>query len=292
MADIASRIEWQSPSQQGGAFFDYESIDDVDFAVPGLSQHTALFGRGRMHALFHNKESEVLVVSLHGALDRSKYAVPRFERFRTLSDTPYSTLYLSDPALALSPLLRLAWYVGYDEQDTVRACVSWIQRAALACRGQRILVTGSSGGGFGALQITSLIRDSLALVFQPQTVISRYYSGYVDEFARQCFPKLGASWENALGARVSALGLGNVPRPQQIRYVQNRNDLSHYRRHFEPFLQAQGVEMLPGSSTLKAGNLSVSLYDGPNGHKVPSKELFTQELGLAVAWLSKQEAST
>jgi len=237
-------------------------------------------GRGRVDALFDNKGGDVLIVSLHGALDRAKYRAPRFERYRSLKDSGYSVLYLSDPALALAPDLSLAWYVGYDGQDSVEACLEWIRRAADAIGAARIVVAGSSGGGFAALQITRHLPGSTALVFQPQTVLSKYYSSYVSAFAQERFPALGPNWEGRLGHRVSAVEAYREPGRNFVRYVQNRNDQSHYSRHYKPFIQARGLEA--GREYPIGAPISVRLYDGPKGHKVPSKELFAEELEAAV----------
>lgn len=273
-------------AQYGATLRSHDRVTQADFQAAGLSQHTAPLGRGRMDALFHNKESEVLVVSLHGALDREKYTAPRFERFRTLSDLPFSVLYLSDPALALDPLLSLSWYVGYDEENTVDACVEWIRRAAAASGAKRILLAGSSGGGFGALQMARQLEDAMALVFQPQTVISSYYDAYVSRFAGLCFPTLGPGWEEELGPRASAIEAYRGEGFQRIRYVQNRNDRSHYLRHFKPFIKALGIDL--ESSAAQDTGVSVRLYDGPRGHKVPSPELFLEELNTALADLMRQ----
>lgn len=273
-------------AQYGATLCSYGLIDEADFSRTGLSQHTSPLGRGRMDALFDNKQSDVLVVSLHGALDREKYTAPRFERFRTLHDLQFSALYLSDPALSLDPRLSLSWYVGFDGENTVDACLDWIRRAAAASGAKRIVLVGSSGGGYGALQMTRLLENSMALVFQPQTVISRYYESYVSAFANVCFPQMGDGWEEELGPRVSAVDAYREPGYQRIRYVQNRNDRAHYLRHFKPFIEALGVEA--DSSALQNDGVSIRLYDGPKGHKVPSPELFLEELNTAVANLIRQ----
>lgn len=273
-------------AQYGATLCSYGQIGQADFSLTGLSQHTSPLGRGRLDALFDNKQSDVLVVSLHGALDRGKYTAPRFERFRTMRDLPFSALYLSDPALSLDPGLSLSWYVGYDGVNTVDACLDWIRRAAADSGAKGIVLVGSSGGGYGALQMTHLLEDSLALVFQPQTVISRYYESYVSNFANVCFPQMGDGWEEELGPRVSAIEAYREPGFRRIRYVQNRNDRLHYLRHFKPFIEDLGIDA--DSTAWQYEGVSVRLYDGPKGHKVPSPELFLEELNAAVANVIRQ----
>lgn len=259
-------------------FFEYKDKNEADFDVSGLSQHRAPFGRGRMDALFDNKQSDVLVVSLHGALERDKYTTPRFERYRSIQESDYSALYLADPALNLADDLMLGWYVGYDDCDSVRALAEWIKMAAKASGASRVVLAGSSGGGYAALQMAPHIDGSTALVFQPQTVISQYYKTHVDKFRRLCFPDLGEAWEQRLGHRVSAIAAQSRVSNSSVRYVQNRNDKSHYERHFKPFVKSLNVDVKD-----TAGRVTVRLYDGPEGHKVPSKELFMEELVATVA---------
>lgn len=118
----------------------------------GVSKYAApVRNNGTLRALFLvNKATDTLVVALHGATNRAKKELPRFEWFRTLRSEPVSSLYFSDPALELEATLELAWYTGRLEFDMHAALAEWIRRAAGAIGASRIVILGSSGGGFFA----------------------------------------------------------------------------------------------------------------------------------------------
>lgn len=136
-------------------------------------RHT-LPGGQHLDALLVNKESDTMVVAFHGALDRKTHAIPRFERLRTLNELPVSTLYVGDPTLWMGEHLRLSWYVGWLEFDAQRVIAEWAVAAALRVGASHVIFTGSSGGGFAALQVSALVPGSMALPFNPQTMVYQY----------------------------------------------------------------------------------------------------------------------
>lgn len=77
-----------------------------------------------------NKETDVLVVRLHGALDRRKYTLPRFERMRTIISNDVSSMYFADPALTREENIQLAWYTGWDRFDAQQSVADWSVTAA------------------------------------------------------------------------------------------------------------------------------------------------------------------
>lgn len=115
-----------------------------------------------LDAFLINKQSQVLIVALHGATDRSK-KLPRFEWMRTLRELEYSSLYFSDPCLELDEKLQLSWYTGWNEFDLYPLLAQWITKAASTVKATKILILGSSGGGLASLQISTLIPGSVAL---------------------------------------------------------------------------------------------------------------------------------
>src|SRR5699024_8382265 len=120
-----------------------------------------------------NQGSDVLVVALHGATTRDK-ELPRFEFFRTLRKTEFSSMYFTDPALYLDERIELAWYTGWLEFDFNEVLAPWVQRAAAAVGASKIVFLGSSGGGFGALQVSTRIPGRMAVPVIPQTSIANY----------------------------------------------------------------------------------------------------------------------
>ena len=63
--------------------------------------------------------------------------------------------------------MALAWYIGNSEQDFTSDVADLIKDIAAAAGYERILLTGSSGGGFAALAISRQIAGSAAVCLSP-----------------------------------------------------------------------------------------------------------------------------
>lgn len=116
---------------------------------------------------------DTLIVSLHGYTDRKKYIPPRFERLASLSTLERHGLYLADPTIRLSPKLSLGWYVGDETYDPTPDLADLINSIARHLEVERVLLTGSSGGGFASMALAPRVENATALVFSPQTRIRR-----------------------------------------------------------------------------------------------------------------------
>ncbi len=280
---------------QGEATAPYESIPPHDFAGFHATAAAAdigerlrfrddLRGRGILDAAMIRKDSDTLVVTFHGALDRAKYAIPRFERVRTTEPFGTSCLYWADPSLWLDQGLSLSWYTGRGDFDLFPLIADRSRAAADALGAKRIVFTGSSGGGFAALQTSALVPGSTALVFNPQSAISRYWKTVQREYLRLCQPQIlaeldgeleaGEDWSAEHGDRFSAVRRYSAPTKNHVFYWTNVNDW-HHVKHFRPFRDA----------VKRAGSdrLTVRTYEGAKGHQTPSSALFTEAMTECLA---------
>lgn len=275
---------------EGGLNAPIRIVDQVSQFIPdptkGVSRYSCPLGRSSsLEALLVNKGSDVLVVSFHGALDRQRFTLPRFERLNSLKAYDVSSLYFADPALYLDSTLELAWFTGWGRFDLYPPLASWTVAAANAAGAHRIILTGSSGGGFAALQVSSLIPNSLAIPFNPQTAISaylangvmrgpqrKYVSVVMPEVAPSGFDRLApeVDWAKPLGARLSTLERYSRPRSNHVLYATNVNDF-HHRDHFLPFVEAAAL----GRNIRR---LEIYEYDGPVGHTPPAPNVFDDAL--------------
>lgn len=262
---------------------------------PGVTKYRARLPRNKhLDALLINQQSDVLVVAFHGATNRDTKTLPRFEWMRTLRGTEYSSMYFSDPCLELDRTLPLAWYTGWKDFDLYPVIASWITTAAEAIGAKRIVLLGSSGGGFAALQISAHIPDSLALAFNCQTRVSKYRAsgikyGHQRAYLKVIMPHLlpdtkledlapGFDWAEPMGERLSAIDRYQQPQPNHVRYVQNMNDHHHVEDHYRPFRNA--VEFGPN-----AGRVQFFEYEGKELHVPPTPRVFREHLNQAVDWL-------
>jgi hypothetical protein len=130
----------------------------------------------RFPALYYaGKEQQRLFVMLSAAIDRTKHSLPVFNRltWAEAGKFPGHVLCVADPTLELHDAMKLGWYLGTGEHDATEE-LSWFIRdfaAALGIPDGRIVIWGSSGGGFGALALASRIEKATAVAVNAQTDI-------------------------------------------------------------------------------------------------------------------------
>ena len=261
----------------------------------GVTKYQAPLGNGaNLKALLVNKNTDTLIVCLHGATTRDKQ-LPRFEWLRTFRKLDYSSLYFSDPCLELDEKVELAWYTGWKDLDLYPIIAEWVEQTARAIGATKILIFGSSGGGLAALQISTCLPGSMAFPHSCQTSISNYkvlgtrYSAQ-RSYLRAVMPHLKPKaqlhelpedfdWAEPMGDRLSAIKRYQNAQPNYVYYLQNKHDYTHMEQHYEPFREA--VESSPNKDRVK-----FVLYDGPENHNPPTQPVLHEHLGYALDWLN------
>jgi hypothetical protein len=225
------------------------------------STHVLELGPLALPMLFHRGESDALVVVLHGALNRVKTALPRFERVRSLTGIGANVLSIGDPTLDLDPSLSLGWYLGTRNVDLHEIIARSVGRVAEQTASRRVILLGSSGGGFAALQLKAFLPDATAVVMNPQTDVSQYHA----RFSRRALDAIfgeGADSDAVLRPRISVIDrYSTVDRVGRIRYLMNRGDVHHVETHARPLWAA----MEDGKA-----DLEVTWLDLGNGHVSPN----------------------
>lgn len=273
----------------------HEVADPSSFApvrelVAARYRHT--FGGDRhFDALLVNKGTEVLIVTFHGALDRTRYTLPRFERLATTGEFGQSMMFFSDPTLWADPTFQLGWYTGWKNQEVQPLVAEWAITAAHAVGASRIIFTGSSGGGFAALQVSALVPGSVCLAFNPSTSIHGYLSGGTSTgtqrtYVKVLYPELAGGnvwamdftddWAAGLGDRMSVRKRYATPRENYVMYADNPNDWHH-----DVDLPAL-TDVMAAAGT--ADRLRVHTYEGPTGHVPPNPRQFREAMEEALAW--------
>lgn len=244
-----------------------------------------------LQALGLNLGSDTLVVSFHGALNRDKYQLPRFERFASLCKLKVNSLLFADPTLELSRDLQLGWYVGWKGASIYDSIAA--QAAAIARKfgHRRLIFSGSSGGGYAALQVSARVSGSVALAFNPQTHIHGYHDDGNPEthaaerkFIEVAYPDAAPDgiwsinfekdWTRDLGSEYSVLRKYNTPISNSVVYMNNVNDW-HVEQHFRPFVETMQIS---GCSS----RLTEVRYESAPGHRPPTFEEFAMGVGRAI----------
>lgn len=258
---------------------------------PGaLRYEVSLEERATAEMLLINKSSHTLVVALHGMMVPGHHHLPRFEWLRTLQENDYSCLYLSDPTLQADDQLHLGWYLGWEDLDLYPVVARIIRQVAINIGADRIVLAGSSGGGYASLQISSLIPGSIAVAFNAQTDIAKYHWKHQYRFISRVMPHLllrgkqRKGWARALGMRSSALTRYKYARQNHILCVQNTNDPHHLHEHFEPFKAL--IERSPNRD-----RAVFDTYEGPEAHEPPSRGRFRSTIDQAVKILMESQGA-
>lgn len=273
-----------------------ESIESFDPPSSlGASRHQYNYSDTlHLHSLLVNKGSDTLVVSLHGALDREKYLLPRFERLSSIIEYDVNSMYFSDPIMGIDDHIQLSWFTGWAGVDLQGDIAKWIVKAAEATNSSRIIVLGSSGGGFACLQVSALIPNSLSLPFNPQTAVHDYYiggdpknHGAVRELIRVAMPEVAEpegiwkfnydqDWTADIGDHLSARARYSKPVPNYVLYAETPSDW-HYEQHYLPFLAAAAR----GDNLHR---LRVFEYKSGKGHNPPNAAEFAAGLQAGLEW--------
>lgn len=228
-------------------------------------------------------DKKALIVFLSGAAKREDRINPLFHRWKwqeSLRD--YHTAFISDPTLNLDDDLILGWYTGNEEVDYTESLsnliLSWC--LSLNLNLNQIVIAGSSGGGFAALHLASLLPGATAFVENPQTITTEYLRQEVEEHLQVCFPNMTpAKQKNNFRLNVmNRIDIQNFyPR---FYYSQNLRDGFHVRKHYRPFL-----EHFEQNSNDTAFKQKFLLYSSEKGHNgVRSKEEFMIDLESCLRW--------
>lgn len=221
--------------------------------------------------------SDTTIFFFHGAIEQH-FTLPVLSGLGISGAVDANRVFVSDPSLVLDDNLMLAWYAGNRQQPNLQTVLTNVLRKVAESLGsKKVVFFGGSGGGFASLYFASQFEDSLALVFNPQTNIAKYFERAVRDFAVKSFGVDANSTDplSPLPARVATnvCNIYTTPRRATIAYLQNQNDAFHVESHLGPFLQSLHQET----------KLLLFKEAWRDGHSPPPKELLTQVLDLAAS---------
>lgn len=270
-AAVRSTSRWDAPvhwHQSIGEFLGRATLDD--------GVHTIL-GTLPIDILVRKRPGRPLIFSFHGNTPRNPdLKLPVFTGLNVTRDLDASFVAFSDPSLYLDPDLKLAWFAGARGLDLQPQLPSVLSKLVDDAAATDVMFFGGSGGGFASLYYSALLPGSLALVWNPQTDITRYNPPHVAEYGRIAFgfadyeqarTGLPSMVNSGLG-RLYAAGYGN-----RVVYLQNNSD-GHVQTHLLPLLESIGAAT---STVTKGASVSAEiardfwlhLADWGEGHVPP-----------------------
>ena len=226
-----------------------------------------------VHSIWHNGlpvdfelskgRADVLVVVFPGALQPGAL-LPVFAGANSTRGLNITRLSFSDPSLYLSPDLPLAWHAGNIHQPNLQILLTRIITKVQAAIGaKRIILFGSSGGGFAAMIQVAKLPHAYALVANPQTEILSYHEDHVQRYLNIAWSGDRKLFSDSVQSSVINAIRGSMADPK-IFYMQNLKDLFHVKAHLDPFAEA----------LYSQSNVQLLLRDWGDGHIAPPKNLF------------------
>lgn len=274
--DDVNNVEVRTLADISGVAHDAEA--DIEYVVNPKGPASL-----PIRCLYAPSASDTLVVSFHGSLQRTKYQLPRFEWRKTLQRLDVGALMIADTTLELNDSMPLSWFVGTEKGDLAADVAEFIGETASTGGYSKILLAGSSGGGFAAMAVSSRMPGSAAVSFSPQTRIGDYVPWVYKKFAATAFPSFDSidAVEAEYPGRVNLRSLYSTLETENfVRYVQNSHDPDHVEQHFKPFAQSLGIDPVRGGVDA-SGRIKLLLEPLGNGHQPPPRGRFIRHLRAA-----------
>lgn len=291
--DIEIKIPRKEPTKVGSSRLQSISrihAGSLDEFSPdaGSAWYSVQLGNFEHDFIFNRSQHEgELYVLLSGYADRERLQPPVFQRWSWASYFPGHCLYISDPALKLSPDVGLAWYAGTRTLEVLPEIAELIKAVAsrLGLAERNVTFYASSGGAFAALKLLRFLPGSTVIAINPQTEITRYNSRHVDIYLEKFFDNM--SREDAVAHYADKLSLipdAEFIATRNVVYAQNLRDSHHVKNHFQPFCRQAGIAT---DEEVQEGNFRTVLFDHAGGHaKGEPPELLP--LLLENAWGTRQ----
>ena len=228
--------------------------------------------------LYYDGSNDYLFVMLSAAFDRDKYSPPMFNRWIWAKEGvfPGSVMCIADPTIEYDNRITLGWYLG-DNGSFVADELTILIEAAARLRGvpnNKIVIWGSSGGGFAALVLASKIADATAVAINPQTNVELYEYRKKFEIIRDIFYSKYSDTElkHIASSRFNTSSIWmNKKNNSRFFLIQNKMDLHHYEIHCKPFFRSLGVTESDGISSL--GDNFSWIYTDDKGHIPETKDM-------------------
>lgn len=214
---------------------------------------------------------DTTTVFFHAALTGGTYRHPVFTGVGISQGLPTNRVFIADPSLYIDDELMLAWYAGNQQQPRLQWAIRAIIKS-LVPEGQRIVTFGSSGGGFAALYYAAHAPNGTAVPVNPQTNLARYLPSAVERYGRLAWGFETDALENMTAVTDLTRLYRDRNSTTKVFYVQNKNDGSHMKNHFGPFMAC-----LP-----EGHHVHPVLADGKPGHNPPDRAIIRQTLSAAI----------
>ena len=263
--------------------YSHRAVPGTFDGFPDESIHSIDYGDLVLPAYVESGEGDTVLVNFHGATDRIKNTMPRFERIRTMRSLNMgSSLFFSDPGMDLDMGMILSWFAGTDQLNLHEQIAKFVTNFSSYRSQPNIVLIGNSGGAFAALQVSSYIPGSTVIAFNPQTEIDRYSPRMAELAHMNLFGSKTVRDRGSLQQRMNVIKrFDNIDFDRNVLLVQNTGDAHHLEHHFEPLVKA--FHASSHGERLRTH----TPFIGP-GHRVPPPDEYLRLVSEGIAWARGQ----
>ncbi|MGE6593453.1 glycosyl transferase family 2 [Bacillus mycoides] len=209
-------------------------------------------------------ESPNVIILGSGASENQQ--PPIFQRYTWMEDFEDSLIFYNDPTLYLGEI-NLGWGLGTIGRHYLNEIAIILEEIInkIHVTKENVLFYGSSGGGFMSLILAGYIKGSLALVNNPQTILTNWYTEPIKQVFNLSYPNLSIEEiEKLFAERINVIAFYNkIKYVPHIYYLQNIAAEFDMKNHLEPFVT--GLQQIDENCNIN--RVKVDLYfDKHLGH--------------------------
>lgn len=251
----------------------YEELDSIQFEDSIISKVIVNKANIKYEFLVRKtNKSDKLVIFGSGAYDFNKIKLPVFQRFSWVNDFEENLIFYNDPTLYIGEV-SLAWGYGSEDEHYLEGIGDILQKLLLKINinNNNTVIYGSSGGGFMALILATILKGSTAVVNNPQTNIETYYKTITEKVFKIIYPNI--TLKEALDRNKDRINVIEYFKKEKyvppIIYLQNLACDFDVRNQMLPFLE--GIRNC--EETMITREIDLKLYkNSTQNHSPVSKE--------------------
>lgn len=180
--------------------------------------------------------AKALIVLFHGAMNRDVRTYPSYLNYRSRIYPHAHQISIADTSLSLDESLTNGWFAGSTDTPLQELLPKFLRELERALKIDRLIFSGSSGGGFAALYYSWHFPSSVAVSTVPQTNINAYYKRRRDSY-------LEAAWKTTLPHLPEHLctdlrEIYGREMKNTVIYLQSTLDHYHVQTQMLPFLSS------------------------------------------------------
>ncbi len=180
--------------------------------------------------------ANALIVLFHGAMNRDVRTYPSYLNYRSRIYPHAHQISIADTSLSLNENLTNGWFAGSTDTPLQELLPNFLRELARALKIDRLIFSGSSGGGFAALYYSWHFPKSIAVATVPQTNINSYYQRRRDSYLETAWKTTSTHLPEQLCTDLRDIYSQDME--NTVIYLQSALDHYHIQTQMLPFLSS------------------------------------------------------